>query len=146
MSVCPINEDGYCPRHECVHKGNLLRYALQDDEEGESYRLLWDERLAKKKSGPGAITKAVNFGKALVRDALHGFKRLSDEAYAARLAICDPCPHCDKSEDHWRCKLCGCPLKEQPDWPGKARWASESCDDNRWPLPTVSGGGCDCGS
>lgn len=40
--ICDTRPDGWCERHRRTHTGRLLELALQDDAEGESYRLLWD--------------------------------------------------------------------------------------------------------
>lgn len=42
MSVCPVDENGYCSRHQKVHYGRLLEISQMDNEFGESYRRLWD--------------------------------------------------------------------------------------------------------
>ena len=143
MPVCPVDEKGFCSRHNVVHRGRLLEIALMDNDWAEGHRLRWD-----RKASPSLGEKAVHFGKAFLRRAASGSQNATDEQYAERISICDGCPHVNKSSESWECSLCGCPLKESETWPGKARWASEKCDDGRWPvLPMVAlDGGCNrCG-
>lgn len=75
---------------------------------------------------PGLARRALNFAAALgrraralasgqpvVADPLTRFQRLLD---------CGNCPY----REFGRCGRCGCPLA------AKARWATETCPDNRW--------------
>lgn len=110
-----------------------------------------------------AAQKIANFGNALKRFAASGGAKVSNEEYKYRLSKCETCVgekgYCDKTHDHWNCKICGCRIKEGLFMPGKARWATESCphpDGNRWAgfeLPVVTNppeppkpqeGGCGC--
>lgn len=78
---------------------------------------------------------------AVYEHMIAGMPKVDDQQYVARLAICDSCEHCDKSNDRWICKLCQCYLKEGSILPGKARWGSENCPIDKWPkltLPTIT--------
>ena len=79
-----------------------------------------DEDKAKKM--PGLSKQAKNFGKAVVKHAAGGFKKVSEEEYISRLQTCDPCEF-RKNE---RCTSCGCPIKK------KAKWKTEKCPENKW--------------
>jgi hypothetical protein len=75
---------------------------------------------------------------AVYAHMISGMPKVSDDQYAARLAICEECTHCNKSDDRWVCKLCSCYLKEGKLLPGKARWATQECPINKWPaLPVI---------
>lgn len=45
MATCPLDDNGYCPRHKTRHQGKALEFALADSELGEKYRRLWDRQL-----------------------------------------------------------------------------------------------------
>lgn len=59
--------------------------------------------------------------------------RVSDEVYAARLAVCHACPerveHRRGNESFSRCAKCGCWLSA---FFSKARLATETCPLNKW--------------
>jgi hypothetical protein len=147
--VCPVDENGYCSRHQKVHFGRLLEVSQMDNEFGEKHRQLWDRQMEQ----PSLLKKAVNFSRAVVRHAISGGATVNDANYEARLAVCAACEeYCDKSVEGWRCLHpdCGCRLHEGESMPGKARWATQDCPVKKWPLPVVTvekaaGGGCGCG-
>ena len=68
--------------------------------------------------------KVGNFIKAASRHVADGMKKVSLEAYKARLAVCNKCD--------WRAggtcthTDCGCVLSK------KCWWASESCPEDKW--------------
>lgn len=145
MSICPVDENGYCSRHQTVHFGRLLEISQLDNEFGEKHRMVWDRQA------PGPLKRAANFGRAVVRHLMSGAPKLDDVTYQERLAICAACEdYCDKSVEGWCCTHvdCGCRLQEGEVMPGKARWASEDCPIGRWPLKNVitpnQSGGCGC--
>lgn len=78
--------------------------------------------------GPGLIQKAVNFGKAVVRHVADRGRKVSDEVYLARLAICTDCPSLNPQRFSCNEQTCGCRLT------AKARWRSESCPLQKWPA------------
>jgi hypothetical protein len=45
MPVCPVDENGYCERHQRVHFGRLLEISQMDNEFGEKHRRFWDEKM-----------------------------------------------------------------------------------------------------
>lgn len=63
---------------------------------------------------------------AWLKHAVNGFKVVTDEVLAARLAACAACPYLNDK----RCALCGCPVDK------KARWVTSDCPDkpSRWSL------------
>lgn len=73
------------------------------------------------------IRKAARFGRALARHAADGFRKLNDEDYDRRIAVCRACPSCDVERLVCREVSCGCFLRR------KARWRSESCPRDQWP-------------
>lgn len=81
---------------------------------------------------PSLATKALNFVVAVARHAGSGFAKVSNETYEGRLAACLNCPWLSKRG--MACEKCGCPVEK------KARWASESCPEGRWPLKTTEEG------
>lgn len=74
---------------------------------------------------PGLASKVLTFAKAVATHVAAGMPTLDDEAYYARLAICETCPL--RIAD-WTCAACGCDLKV------KARWAKEACPEGKWPT------------
>jgi hypothetical protein len=86
---------------------------------------------------PGLVAQAVNFGKAIVSHVAAGMPRASAEVVAARLAICEACPHLIRPD--YRCGLlpgqgaqgggCGCYVRT------KAAWADQTCPAGKWPGP-----------
>ena len=78
--------------------------------------------------GPGLLQKAVNLGKAVVRHVVDGSRKVSDEVYLARLAICSDCPSLEPTRFSCKEQSCGCRLT------AKARWRSEDCPLKKWPV------------
>lgn len=106
-------------------------------------RLCWlfhnDKRYREKwleKKMPSLINQAANLVNATVKRAIGGFKDVEEEMYQKRLSICETCPN---KTDDWRCTKCGCFLNI------KAKWESETCPENKWPLLVIEKkGGCGC--
>lgn len=42
MSICEVDENGWCARHQRRHLGATLKIALDPSERGEWYRARWD--------------------------------------------------------------------------------------------------------
>ncbi len=40
---CPVNETGFCPRHQTVHHGLALQFSQQESSFGDRYRQALDE-------------------------------------------------------------------------------------------------------
>ena len=84
-------------------------------------------------SDPGLMRRAANFGAAVVRHVVSGFRRLTTEEYEERMAICrgggesPPCPEFQKVGQVCRHNDCGCWLDH------KAKWASANCPLGKWP-------------
>lgn len=68
------------------------------------------------------LNEIKNLGKAVVKHAANGFKKVELEVYRERLAVCEAC---DQNKD-WKCDQCGCYLTV------KADWASEHCPLGKW--------------
>ena len=85
-------------------------------------RKIWDSDPVQM---PSPLGVAVNFGKAMIRNALNGGKTASAETQAARLALCNICPHLTAER---RCahRACGCWID------AKIKLASESCPIKKW--------------
>lgn len=81
--------------------------------------------MSESPSAPGMLTTAAKFGGAVLRHAADGFREVAPAQVAQRLAVCQSCPACDQSA--MVCRDCGCRLLL------KARWASETCPQERWP-------------
>ena len=81
---------------------------------------------------PPLLTRAANLVEAIATHVAHvaagGQAYVSEDAYAARLAVCDPC---DRRTEAWECSSCGCNLRG--DVLGKARYASMVCPLSKWP-------------
>lgn len=74
--------------------------------------------------------------KKIVKERLENPVNVDETTYKTRLAICNKC---ENRNPNWTCKLCSCHLNM------KAKWLSETCPDNRWPLEVVKDkGGCGC--
>jgi hypothetical protein len=88
--------------------------------------------------------EVMDFTNSVEEFLLQGMPKVDDNIYAERLSSCDVCEYVDKSIQTWRCKLCGCNLKEGPILPGRARWATKDCPDpkgSHWPkveLPVIT--------
>lgn len=139
MTICKLDNNDYCERHKKRHTGREKILSQMDNEKGESYRRSWDD--------PGFLKKATTFIKAGMKYVLSGREKVTDLEYINRLLICEDCEECDKSEEVWKCRKCGCRLQETELLPGKARWASEQCPLGKWRVfQQVKKGGCGCGS
>ncbi len=90
------------------------------------YRKLWE-------ATPSFAQKVINFGKSVIDHLTSGAQKVSNEVYDQRLSICSNCEQCDKSNEVWTCKLCGCNLQEGAILPGKARWTEQQCPLDKWP-------------
>jgi hypothetical protein len=137
MTICKLDENKYCERHRTQHLARNYELSQMDNELGEKYRQLWDKQMDPNYK-PDARTQAANFSKATIEHILAGRPKVSEEMYQTRLSICNDCELCDKTEGEasWRCKACGCYLKEGYIMPGKARWADQDCphpQGSRWP-------------
>ncbi len=94
------------------------------------YNMWTDKKL------PSKIEQITNAMIALRKRIESEFKNVADEVYKQRMSICENCPN--KTQD-WKCTKCGCHLNL------KARWSSEKCPENRWPLIiTEEKKGCGC--
>jgi hypothetical protein len=79
---------------------------------------------------PSIVTQAGNLAKAVGRFVASGLKRVDEETYQERLAICRTCDQYDAAQK--RCRLCGCKTT------AKLRMASESCPllEPKWSAVT----------
>ena len=130
---CICQGPGHCPRYRremSEEDFRVCRGETSTPEFCDHQRSTWaaaaQELLSRNR--PGLIRKAVNFGKAVVEDVAAGSPRVSDELYAARLAICLNCPSCFKKRMICQEKSCGCRLRI------KARWALQKCPLGIWPA------------
>jgi hypothetical protein len=86
-----------------------------------------ERRKAGRPQLPSATAMVINFGKAVVKHAQDGFKRVTLQQYQERLTICN------KNKCGYRLKnrcthpACGCFLDK------KAWWNSENCPVGDWP-------------
>jgi hypothetical protein len=97
---------------------------------------------------PSIVTKAANFGKAMVKDLMGGRKRLSQEQITTRYEICAGCPlfkrfKLDEGprklrhiQDKGTCKKCGCFIHSGTEFPNKLSLATERCPLDKW-LPVL---------
>lgn len=80
--------------------------------------------------GPTVAEMLLNYGKATIRDVRNGFRRVTEETFKERLAICRACPLWDEDARGGRGKCmhhrCGCTKS-------KLHRASENCPLDRWP-------------
>lgn len=136
MSICPVDENGYCGRHKCRHRGRILQIALTDDDKSESFRQTWDKQLVDRENGrkPSIVVKGLKYLVSLGNHYLKGRPVVSLEVYQEREAHCNACEHVDKTSLPWTCNLCGCLLQQLENKAGKLHWAGESCPDSppRW--------------
>lgn len=87
---------------------------------------------------PSLIQQGLNAVAAIANRVRSNFENVSKEDFEKRLLICGQCPN--KTES-WRCTKCGCFLNI------KAKWSSEKCPENKWPLIMVEEKkGCGCGT
>ena len=76
---------------------------------------------------PSLFQMAKNFGTAMLDSAKTGFKKVTQEQHAERMAICNPCQFWDGKArmGMGKCSKCGCT--------GAKQWlASSSCPINLW--------------
>jgi hypothetical protein len=73
---------------------------------------------------PGLLTKAANFGKAIVSHVAAGRPEADAATVAARWATCRACPMFDAAGV--TCRACGCVLEI------KIRWAEQRCPIGKW--------------
>jgi hypothetical protein len=138
---CP-DDAAYCPRYRVKVGRREHQYLRGTSGLPREKELAYAERILAR-AEPGLLAKLVGLAGAAARHALDGFRCVTDEEHAGRLAVCDVCEMCDKGPARWRCRACGCYLRD-----AKARWASEGCPQGRWALPLRDGGGeggCRCG-
>ena len=74
---------------------------------------------------PSIIKRIKSFIKELIRYIIGGTPNVSDKQYELRLKTCNGCEHLFERDR--RCGLCGCWVDK------KAKWATASCPDKRWP-------------
>lgn len=140
ITPCECAAPGYCPRHHCTKdhwEHRLCRRAQSVFDQYERGEGPCAERLRASidaeqsenatSSGPGLVTRAVNFGKAVVRHVADGLERATDAVIQQRLEICRTCPECDLTNLVCRNAGCGCFLRV------KATWRSEDCPLSKWP-------------
>ena len=149
---CECPAAGWCARHRCwkpdawhlLCQRNLAYFEAY--ERGEGPRLLSDEMPPPGEGptesdncpepadqnppgGPTLWQRAQNLGRAVVRHVADGATSVDDAVYEQRLAVCRECPSCDTARMVCQEITCGCVLAV------KARWRSEHCPLNRWPVP-----------
>jgi hypothetical protein len=74
---------------------------------------------------PPLTTQAWNFAASIAAFVSDGLRLVSQEEYARRLAICEPCKH----RRHSRCSKCGCGLTL------KAKGRAFKCPIGLWEAP-----------
>ena len=72
---------------------------------------------------PSVGRQIFNFAKAATNYVRSGMDNVSESEYHVRLSICNDCPFRKDS----KCSKCGCYIET------KARWATSTCPDERWP-------------
>ncbi len=86
-------------------------------------------QICNQKADDTVVDIATRFAKAMIKWAASGFKTVSGEVFAQRLAVCESCPNYSVKAVLGRagCKLCRCTSK-------KLYLATERCPDNppRW--------------
>jgi hypothetical protein len=75
-------------------------------------------------AGPGLLTRAANFGKAIVSHVAAGRPAADAATVEARWATCRACPMFDAAGVV--CRACGCHLEI------KIRWAEQCCPIGKW--------------
>lgn len=132
------------PGQPCTEEYCFLCYKFAYD---DAYNRAWGgngieayiDEPAQTIEGPGLLRKAVNFGKAIVNEAVHtvqtGVHIVPDGINDQRLAICRTsedgtpgkvCSYFDEEKLECKHKSCGCRMKV------KTTWAGASCAIGRW--------------
>ena len=73
---------------------------------------------------PSLARRAFTFAKSAISYVRSGMENVSETQYETRLKICEVCPFRKDTQ----CTKCGCFIEM------KAKWATSTCPDNRWPL------------
>jgi len=73
---------------------------------------------------PSLAKRAFSFAKSATEYVRSGMENVSETQYETRLKICEVCPFRKDTQ----CTKCGCYIEL------KAKWATSTCPDNRWPL------------
>lgn len=82
---------------------------------------------------PGLVTRAKNFGGAVLRDRIAGKPRRSPELVSRLLnTFCKTCPAYNPTEG--ACAECGCPVNSTEHEDNKLAWAKEECPLKKWPI------------
>lgn len=128
--ICPVDEKGYCSRHQEIHFGHGRRLATEDSRHAEQVRAQWDRRKGLTPKGPGLIRKVANRVRASVRFARNRGFILPLELAQERHQVCqtNQCSQYDAQLDRCQHRTCGCSLKE------KTTWSTERCPEGLW-LP-----------
>jgi len=77
-----------------------------------------------KQKMPNLAKRAFSFAKSATEYVRSGMENVSEAQYETRLKICEVCPFRKDTQ----CTKCGCYIEL------KAKWATSTCPDNRWPL------------
>lgn len=83
-----------------------------------------------KHNKPGPLTRAANFGKALIEHKRNGNPKASKAEIQARFETCKPCERFDG--EMCRHPKCGCSVNNVTQFRNKLAWADQSCPMGKW--------------
>ena len=133
---CECPTAGWCQRHNCLKPEPMFQLCRRDQAMFRAWEDGQIQHLPRPEDIPGAtpsleppslMQRVANFGDAITRHAMSGFKRVGIAERETRLQICKQCPSCDIEGMVCRERGCGCYLET------KANWASEDCPRGQWP-------------
>lgn len=78
---------------------------------------------------PSFMDMMKTFGKEVIEYAKQGAPSVTENQYNTRIKTCASCPHLKRAS--MRCGKCGCLVEH------KAKWATTTCPDKRWPKVKV---------
>lgn len=98
----------------------------------EQYRALWDGLGGA--PPPTLLQKAGRFIRAAARHVADGLRKVPEDTYAEREALCRACPFFIAAHAGGSCAKCGCRVGTA--WLDKLRWRTSACPIGKWgPAP-----------
>lgn len=109
----------------------LCQLCAEDSARGYKYRQKWGVPEPEGFKDPTLLQKTINFGRAVVRHARKGMRKVPLEVHEERLSLCRSCTdYYDEVRQTCRHRRCGCSVGGAV--LDKTSWAEQSCPVGRW--------------